>query len=74
MPLTLVSSGRRPRPASQTKKAKCVFDYEAENDDELTLAEGDIVNITSQEDEGWWEGELNGKKGWFPSNFVEEIK
>lgn len=21
-------------------------------------------------DGGWWEGTLNGKVGWFPSNFV----
>jgi len=27
-----------------------------------------ITNIT---DDGWWEGELNGTAGWFPSNYVE---
>jgi SH3 domain-containing kinase-binding protein 1 len=53
--------------------AKCVFEYEAENEDELSLKEGDIVTVTSQEDDGWWEGELNGKSGMFPSNFVEEL-
>lgn len=26
-----------------------------------------------QEEEGWWEGSLNGKIGMFPSNFVEMI-
>ena len=24
-------------------------------------------------DGGWWEGTLNGKVGWFPSNYVKEI-
>ena len=24
-----------------------------------------------QEEEGWWEGTVNGKMGMFPSNFVE---
>lgn len=27
-----------------------------------------------QEEEGWWEGVLNGKTGVFPSNFVEVIE
>ena len=49
------------------------FDYDAENDDELTLKEGDIVKVLDQEEEGWWKGELKGKIGVFPSNFVELI-
>ena len=50
-----------------------MFDYEAQNPDELSLTEGDIIVITRKEagDSGWWEGELNGKKGVFPDNFVE---
>jgi len=27
-----------------------------------------------QEEEGWWEGNLGGKVGMFPSNFVEVIE
>ncbi|VVC96268.1 unnamed protein product [Leptidea sinapis] len=43
------------------------------NEDELSLCEGDIVNIVSKEapDRGWWRGELNGKVGLFPDNFVQ---
>ena len=54
--------------------AKVTFDYDAENDDELTLKEGDVVKVLDQEEEGWWKGELNGSIGVFPSNFVEIIK
>lgn len=54
--------------------AKVTFDYDAENDDELTLKEGDIVKVLNQEEEGWWKGELNGKIGVFPANFVELVK
>ena len=53
---------------------QALHDYDAENDDELSIKDGDVITVLTQEDEGWWEGELNGKKGWFPSNFVEEIK
>jgi len=43
------------------------------NSDELSLAEGDIVTILSREveDKGWWKGELKGKIGVFPDNFVQ---
>ena len=51
-----------------------MFDYEPENPDELKLTEGDVVIVTNKDipdNEGWWEGELNGKVGVFPINFVE---
>lgn len=33
-----------------------------------------LVNIFSvQVEEGWWSGNLNGKSGLFPSNFVKEL-
>ncbi|KAK3107368.1 hypothetical protein FSP39_012908 [Pinctada imbricata] len=56
------------------KKAKVLFDYEPENEDELKIDIGDIVDVFKQEEEGWWEGSLNGKVGVFPSNFVEIIE
>jgi len=31
---------------------------------------GQEVQITNTEEEGWWEGILDGKKGVFPNNFV----
>lgn len=51
------------------------YSYTAQNEDELTLTEGDKVTILSKnlEDPGWWRGELNGKVGVFPDNFVEII-
>lgn len=47
------------------------FDYDAEQDDELTLRVGDVIKGVITADGGWWEGELNGKKGMFPENFVK---
>lgn len=57
---------------SSEPQCRVLFDYEAQRDDELTLRVGDIVVIL-REDEGWWEGDLNGQVGVFPSNFVEKI-
>ncbi|XP_056289629.1 SH3 domain-containing kinase-binding protein 1 isoform X2 [Pseudoliparis swirei] len=50
------------------------FDYEAQQDDELGLAVGDIIVNIRRDDGGWWEGELGGRRGLFPDNFVREIK
>lgn len=47
------------------------FDYQPQQDDELALKVGDIVKKVVVVDEGWAEGELNGKRGMFPDNFVE---
>uniref|UniRef100_A0A669Q6B5 SH3 domain containing kinase binding protein 1 n=1 Tax=Phasianus colchicus TaxID=9054 RepID=A0A669Q6B5_PHACC len=59
---------------TKTKEyCKVIFPYEAQNDDELTIREGDVVTLISKDciDVGWWEGELNGKRGVFPDNFVK---
>lgn len=48
------------------------YSYKAQNEDELSLKEGDIVTILNKDcqDPGWWKGEVNGKIGVFPDNFV----
>lgn len=33
-----------------------------------------VVNQMVDDDDGWWEGILNGKRGVFPSLVVEETK
>lgn len=50
------------------------YDYEAEVEDELTLRVGDIIKVIDIEDDDWWIGEINGRKGAFPSNFVNKIQ
>ena len=55
------------------RTARVTFSYKAEQEDELSLEVGDIVKNIVDVDLGWCEGELNGKKGMFPNNFVEEM-
>lgn len=54
---------------------KVIFPYKPANEDELDLKEGDIITILSKElpDKGWWKGELKGKVGVFPDNFVQLV-
>jgi len=64
-----------PRLPPKPVKEQCLvlFPYQAQNEDELTLEEGQVINIVTRdvEDKGWWKGELNGKTGVFPDNFVK---
>ncbi|XP_069746499.1 rho guanine nucleotide exchange factor 7-like isoform X3 [Narcine bancroftii] len=53
---------------------KAKFNFYQTNEDELCFTKGDIIHVTRIEEGGWWEGTLNGKNGWFPSNYVREIK
>uniref|UniRef100_A0A672JA66 Rac/Cdc42 guanine nucleotide exchange factor (GEF) 6 n=1 Tax=Salarias fasciatus TaxID=181472 RepID=A0A672JA66_SALFA len=53
---------------------KARFNFKQNNEDELSFNKGELILVTRQEEGGWWEGTLNGKTGWFPSNYVREIK
>ncbi|NXW36239.1 FCSD2 protein, partial [Phaetusa simplex] len=55
---------------------KALYDYEGQTDDELSFPEGAIIRILNkenQDDDGFWEGEFNGRVGVFPSVLVEEL-
>uniref|UniRef100_A0A8D0GX67 Vav guanine nucleotide exchange factor 1 n=1 Tax=Sphenodon punctatus TaxID=8508 RepID=A0A8D0GX67_SPHPU len=53
--------------------AKARYDFCARDRTELSLKEGDIIKIISKKgQQGWWRGEIYGRVGWFPSNYVEE--
>ncbi|XP_074551660.1 nostrin isoform X1 [Halichoeres trimaculatus] len=54
-------------------KCKALYDFSPENEDELTLKEGDLLDIYRKEENGWWFGTLNGETGHFPSTYVEEL-
>ncbi|KAM9444416.1 CD2-associated protein [Clarias gariepinus] len=70
--------GLQPRTSKKkpVKKRQCkaLFEYLPQNEDELGLKVGDIIDITEEVEEGWWSGTINGKTGLFPSNFVKEME
>uniref|UniRef100_A0A8C6X5J3 Intersectin 2 n=1 Tax=Naja naja TaxID=35670 RepID=A0A8C6X5J3_NAJNA len=48
-----------------------MYDYTANNEDELTFSKGHLINVMNKEDMDWWQGEINGVYGLFPSNYVK---
>ncbi|MGB1605382.1 MAG: SH3 domain-containing protein [Promethearchaeia archaeon] len=32
------------------------------------------MQITEEDDSGWWKGVLRGTEGWFPVNYVEQLR
>ena len=39
----------------------------------LSFKAGQVIRTLNRDSSGWWDGEVDGKRGWFPSNYVEEI-
>lgn len=61
----------RDKSDSKNRRFKAVYSYTQNNNDELTLSVGDVIEFLGEVEEGWWRGKLSGKTGVFPSNFVE---
>uniref|UniRef100_A0A7N8YC69 ArfGAP with SH3 domain, ankyrin repeat and PH domain 1a n=1 Tax=Mastacembelus armatus TaxID=205130 RepID=A0A7N8YC69_9TELE len=58
---------------SKVRRVKTIYDCQADNDDELTFAEGEVIIVTGEEDQEWWIGHIEGqpeRKGVFPMSFV----
>jgi len=68
--------GPGPGPKEEPKtasKCKVLYDYNADSDSELSIKEGDVLTIES-EDEGWFFGSNSkGETGRFPSNYVQTV-
>lgn len=52
-------------------QARALMGLSAQLDEELDFREGDVITITGVPEPGWFEGELDGRRGIFPEGFVE---
>uniref|UniRef100_A0A8C2U7R6 Dynamin-binding protein n=1 Tax=Coturnix japonica TaxID=93934 RepID=A0A8C2U7R6_COTJA len=58
-------------PAYSLGQARALMGLSAQLEEELDFREGDVINIVGIPEPGWFEGELQGRRGIFPEGFVE---
>ncbi|KAK2911791.1 hypothetical protein QQF64_027636 [Cirrhinus molitorella] len=55
-------------------RVRALYDYQAEDDTELSFEPGDIISDVETIDKAWWRGSSqDGRQGLFPANYVETI-
>uniref|UniRef100_A0A7N8XXR0 ArfGAP with SH3 domain, ankyrin repeat and PH domain 2a n=1 Tax=Mastacembelus armatus TaxID=205130 RepID=A0A7N8XXR0_9TELE len=65
-------SSQKQRP----KRVKAIYNCVADNPDELTFSEGEVIVVDGEEDQEWWLGHIEGdplRRGAFPVTFVHFI-
>lgn len=50
---------------------RALYDYESDDQTSLSFRGKQIIQVLNQLDSGWWDGIINGQRGWFPSNYCE---
>lgn len=58
------------------RRCQALYDCEADNDDELSFCEGEMIIAVKEEEEDWWQGHVEGqphRHGMFPKTFVQVL-
>lgn len=53
-PATLTSGPSSPQTKLKPKRVKALYNCVADNPDELTFSEGDVIIVDGEEDQEWW--------------------
>ncbi|XP_072538937.1 GRB2-related adapter protein 2b [Salminus brasiliensis] len=62
-----------PPPQTSLMQVKALYDFIAEEKDELDFHAGDIIEVVDRLDSFWWTGQLRGRKGLFPANYTAPL-
>ncbi|GFR67708.1 Abl interactor 1 [Elysia marginata] len=61
-------------PPNYIEKVVAIYDYKANKTDELSFSENAMIYVIHKNDDGWWEGVMDGQTGLFPYNYVEPCR
>ncbi|KAI8883063.1 SH3-domain-containing protein, partial [Backusella circina FSU 941] len=51
-------------------RVRALYAYESTDPSSLSFKPNVILEVLAQLESGWWDGWYDGKRGWFPSNYV----
>lgn len=72
-PQTSGMNGHLGTAAPPSMYVRALYDYEADDHTSLSFRQGDTIQVITQLASGWWDGIINGVRGWFPSNYCAII-
>ena len=52
---------------------RALFDFVAQEDNELSFNRGDLIKITDSTNQDWWNGKIDNREGMFPANYIQPI-
>lgn len=67
------SGSRSPRSPTQGYQVRALWDCTADQVGDLEFSSGEIITVLKTDPNGWWIGQLNGRTGSFPANYVCQI-
>jgi son of sevenless len=53
---------------------RAVYDYTSSDTSNLSFTAGTLIRVLTQLQSGWWDGCVDGERGWFPCNFVTIVE
>ncbi|KAI8387507.1 ras guanine nucleotide exchange factor domain-containing protein [Blakeslea trispora] len=62
-----------PPPPKLLCQVRALYPYISEESSSLSFEKDDIIEVLAKLESGWWDGWCNGRRGWFPSNYVEVL-
>ncbi|KAI5362266.1 Putative SH3 domain, BAR domain, AH/BAR domain superfamily, SH3-like domain superfamily protein [Septoria linicola] len=78
---SIVAAKKKPPPPVPVKRigstqgtyVTALYDFDGQTVEDLPFREGDRIRVIKRTDstDDWWEGEVNGRKGSFPANYVQ---
>ncbi|ORX44617.1 ras GEF [Hesseltinella vesiculosa] len=52
---------------------EALYDYTSQDPASLCFQQGEVIQVLAKLESGWWDGWCNGRRGWFPSNYVQQV-